>query len=80
MVDLPPGKRAIGCKWVYRTKFNSDGSLDKFKARLVAMRYRQKFGIDYWEMSALVAKMITVRTLLAVAPIKHWHLLSNGYF
>jgi len=38
---LPHGKRAIGCKWIYRTKFQSDGSVDKYKARLVAQGYSQ---------------------------------------
>jgi len=43
---LPLGKRPIGCKWIYRTKFHFDGSIDKCKARLVALGCRQKFGVD----------------------------------
>ena len=43
ITTLPPGKRAIGCKWIYRTMFKSDGSVDKNKAKLVALGYRQKF-------------------------------------
>jgi len=81
---LPPSKRAIGCKWIYRTKFHSDGSVDKCKARLVALGCRQKFGVDYWETFAPVAKMTTVRTLLAVAAIHQWPLhqmnVSNSFF
>ena len=63
---LPPGKRVIGCKWIYRTKFHSDGSVDKCKARLVTLACRQNFGVDYWETVAPIAKMTIVATLLAV--------------
>jgi len=42
ITSLPPSKRAIGCKWIYRTKFHLDGSIDKHKVRLVAQRYSQQ--------------------------------------
>jgi len=71
---LTTGKQAIGCMSIYKTKFESDGSVDKCKARLVALECRQKFGVDYWETFAPVVKMTAVRTLLAVASIQKWHL------
>ncbi|KAG7593962.1 GAG-pre-integrase domain [Arabidopsis thaliana x Arabidopsis arenosa] len=71
---LPHGVKALGSKWVFRLKFNSDGTLERYKARLVALGNHQKEGVDFDETFAPVAKMQTVRVLLGVASIKHWEL------
>ncbi|XP_031488880.1 uncharacterized mitochondrial protein AtMg00820-like [Nymphaea colorata] len=70
LVPLPDEKKLVGCKWIYKIKFKSNGEVERYKAHLVAKGFTETEGIDYNETFAPVAKMITVRTLLAVAPTK----------
>lgn len=74
ITSLPAGKKALGCKWVYKIKRKSDGTVERFKARLVILRNYQVEGIDYTETFAPVAKMVTVQAVLAVATARDWEL------
>ena len=65
--DLPSGSKAIGTKWVFDIKYNLDGSLNKFKARLVAQGFTQRPGQDYNEVFAPVAKHATIRYIISLA-------------
>ncbi|XP_026384373.1 uncharacterized protein LOC113279956 [Papaver somniferum] len=70
LTELPPGKKALGSKWIYTEKYDENGKLVRLKARLVIFGNHQVEGLDYNETFAPVANMTTVRMFLAVAAAK----------
>ena len=69
---LLPRRKLVQCKWVYKTKIASDGTTTKYKARLVAKGYSQVQGLDYNETFTPVARIDSIRLVLAVAFSKRW--------
>ena len=72
LIDPPPGCRLIGLKWVYKVKRDEHGAIVKHKARLIARGFVQREGIDFEEVFAPVARMESIRLLLALAAGKDW--------
>ncbi|KAL4119480.1 hypothetical protein QTP88_012287 [Uroleucon formosanum] len=70
LVDLPQNKIALRNAWVFKTKYKTDGSLDKFKARLVIKGCSQKYGIDYHNSFSPVVRYESTREILIVAAVE----------
>lgn len=71
LTPLPPGKRALGSKWVYMIKYKSDITIEIYKAQLVILENTQQEGVDFTKTFVLVEKMLTVRTLLSIAATRN---------
>nr|GEZ43937.1 putative reverse transcriptase, RNA-dependent DNA polymerase [Tanacetum cinerariifolium] len=71
---LPQGKKPVGCRWIFTLKYKPDGTVERYKAQLVAKGHTQTYGIDYSETFFPVTKMDTIRVLLSVASNQGWPL------
>ena len=74
LVQFPKGKTTVGCKWVFTIKHKSNGTVERYKAHLVAKGFTQTYGIDYLQTFAPVAKLNTIRVLLSLAANLDWSL------
>src|SRR4051794_24348573 len=74
IVELPPGRKTVGSRWVFKRKMNPDGTVERYKGRIVVKGYSQIGGIDFDELFAPVAKWESMRTMLAIAAIQGWEI------
>ena len=70
-MDLPPGCKPLGYKWIFKRKMKADGSIDKYKARLEIKGYKQKEGLDYFDTYSLVTRITSIMMILAIAALRN---------
>ena len=68
-MDLPPGSKPLGYKWIFKKKMKANGSIDKYKVRLVIKGYKQREGLDYFDTYSPVTRISSIRMLIAIAAI-----------
>ncbi|WJZ88956.1 hypothetical protein VitviT2T_008211 [Vitis vinifera] len=72
LVPPPSNAKIIGCKWVFKLKHKPDGSIDRYKAQLVAQGFHQTYGIDFFETFSPVVKPCTIRLVLSIVVSSNW--------
>ena len=73
LVKLPEGRNVVGCKWVFRVKYDGNGEVKYFKGRLVAQGFSQRHGVDYEEIFSPVAHLSSICALIAFAAERKLH-------
>lgn len=76
IVDLPPGKDPIGYKWVFKVKYKTTGEVERYNDRMVAKEYNHLEGLDYKETFSPVAKMVTLRFVVALVAVSSWFIFQ----
>ena len=70
-MDLPPGSKPLGYKWIFKRKMKTDGTINKYKARLVIKGYKQKEGLDYFDTYSPVTRITSIRMVFAIATLRN---------
>lgn len=72
LIELPQGFKALGCRWLMKTKLKLDGSIDKYKARLVVQRNikKKKVGLDFFDTCSPLMRITSIRILIAIAALR----------
>jgi len=68
--DLPEEFKSLGCRWIFKTKTKTDSSVDKYKARFVVQRFRQKEGLDFFDTYSPVSRITSIRMLIGIAALR----------
>ena len=71
LIDLPPGCKLLGYKWIFKRKMKVDGSINKYKARLIIKGYWQREGLDYFDTYSLVTRINSIRMIIAIAVLRN---------
>lgn len=71
LVDLPPGCKPLGYKWIFKRKMKADGSIDKCKVGLVIKGYKQQEGLDYFDAYSPVSRITSIQMILAIAALRN---------
>ncbi|GJY40570.1 retrovirus-related pol polyprotein from transposon TNT 1-94 [Tanacetum coccineum] len=71
LVDLPPGCKPLGYKWIFKKKMKADGTVDKYKARVVIQGFRQREGLDYFDTYSPVTRITSIRMIIAIAALRN---------
>ena len=79
LMPCPSDVNVVSCKWVYSLKYNLDGPIARYKARLVARGFSQAYGLDYTETFSPVARLNSIRVLFSVALNRAWSLYQLDF-
>src|SRR3954469_24832096 len=71
LVELHPGCKPLGYRWIFKKKMKADGSIDKYKARLVVKGYNQREGLDYFDTYSPVTRITSIRMIIAIAALRN---------
>ena len=79
LVPPSPTQNLVGCKWVFRLKHKIDGSINRYKAKLVAKGFHQQYGVYFEEIFSHVINPPTVKIIFSLAVLFNWYISNSAY-